>query len=131
MASPYAPPLESPTDPNAAIEVDEGRDEEQFDDDGGYVTDSASLGSTSLSSSIRAHIYEGDLRYHSFHDGMYAFPNDETEQNRDDMKHAMTMILCGDRLHFSPIGENPQNIIDLGIQPRRRTMTQAACLHFY
>jgi hypothetical protein len=26
----------------------------------------------------------------------------------------MTLLLCGDRLHFAPIGNNPQNITDLG-----------------
>lgn len=30
------------------------------------------------------------------------------------MKHAMTQMLCNGLLHFAPIGDNPQNIIDLG-----------------
>lgn len=30
------------------------------------------------------------------------------------MKHAMVVNLCGGRLHFAPIGENPQNILDMG-----------------
>jgi hypothetical protein len=30
------------------------------------------------------------------------------------MKHAMIVNLCGGKLHFAPIGEHPQNIIDLG-----------------
>jgi hypothetical protein len=106
---------ESPTDQlasNNPIEADEAG---QLDDeDAGYTSDSASTGSTSITSSIRGHTFEDGIRYHKFHDGQYAFPNDETEQNRDDMKHAMTLLLCGDRLHFAPIGNNPQNIIDLG-----------------
>lgn len=42
------------------------------------------------------------------------FPNDEQEQDREDMKHAMTVAVCGDKLHFAPIGENPSRILDLG-----------------
>jgi hypothetical protein len=30
------------------------------------------------------------------------------------MKHAMIVNLCGGKLHFAPIGDDPQNIIDLG-----------------
>jgi len=125
MPSPKAesPKAESPTSsPNGAaitpvqapshpIEADEADLDE---DDGGYTTDQLSSSSTSLASSIRAHTFEDGIRYHKFHDGKYAFPNDENEQNRDDMKHAMTLLLCADRLHFAPIGEHPQNIIDLG-----------------
>lgn len=102
---------EPPADPNSPIEAEEtgGPD----DDDEAYGSDTASTSSTSITSSIRAHTFEDGIRYHKFHDGKYAFPNDETEQNRDDMKHAMTLLLCGDRLHFAPIGDMPQNIIDL------------------
>jgi len=42
------------------------------------------------------------------------FPNDESEQAREDMKHAMILNLCGGKLHYAPIGENPQNILDVG-----------------
>jgi len=34
------------------------------------------------------------------------------EQNREDMKHAMTLMLCNGALHFAPIGENAQNIVE-------------------
>jgi hypothetical protein len=106
---------ESPTNPIASSNPIEADEADQLDDeDAGYNSDSVSTGSTSITSSIRAHTFEDGIRYHKFHDGKYAFPNDETEQNRDDMKHAMTLMLCGDRLHFAPIGNNPQSIIDLG-----------------
>lgn len=106
---------ENPTHPitsNTTIETEEAGAVEG--DEAGYFTDGLSTGSTSITSSIRAHTYEDGIRYHKFHDGKYAFPNDETEQNRDDLKHAMTLMLSGERLHFAPIDENPQNIIDLG-----------------
>jgi hypothetical protein len=106
---------ESPTNPipssNPIVADDAGAID---DEDAGYITDQASIGSTSITSSIRAHTFEDGIRYHKFHDGKYAFPNDDNEQNRDDMKHAMTLLLCDNKLHFAPIGNNPQNIIDLG-----------------
>jgi hypothetical protein len=59
----------------------------------------------SMTSSIRQHVYEGGLRYHAFRDGRYAFPNDEVEQNRDDMKHSMTLMLCRGRHFYAPVEE--------------------------
>jgi len=92
--------------------------EEDYDNDTdpGYGTDGSSSYTASITSSIKQHVYEGGLRYHAFRDGKYAFPNDEIEQNRDDMKHAMTLLLCDGRLHFAPIGANPLHIIDLGMK---------------
>src|SRR3569833_3920933 len=55
--------------------------------------DSMSKYPGSVSSSIRAHVNEDGLRYHKYRDGRYPFPNDETEQNRDDMKQAMLLSL--------------------------------------
>lgn len=36
------------------------------------------------------------------------------EQDREDMKHAMTVAVCGDKLHFCPLGEHPGRVLDLG-----------------
>jgi ubiquinone/menaquinone biosynthesis C-methylase UbiE len=36
------------------------------------------------------------------------------EQEREDMKHAMVRLLSGQKLHFAPLGDNPQNILDIG-----------------
>lgn len=83
-------------------------------EDNGYHTDTASTGDTSISSSIRDYAFENGRRYHKYREGYYVFPNDESEQEREDMKHAMVVNLCGGKLHFAPIGDNPQNIIDLG-----------------
>ncbi|TVY81481.1 Secondary metabolism regulator [Lachnellula suecica] len=95
------------TIPPRLLEADEG-----FDD--GYQTDNNSTRTTSLSSSVRDYAFENGRRYHKFREGIYAFPNDEGEQEREDMKHAMIVNLCGGKLHFAPIGDDPQNIIDLG-----------------
>jgi len=75
------------------------------------------LETASISSSVREHIYEGGMRYHAYHAGKYAFPNDEVEQVRDDMKHGMVMMLCNDRLFFAPVEEALERdgeVLDLG-----------------
>ncbi len=88
------------------IEADE-------ESDAGYETDTASAASTSLSSSVRDYAFENGRRYHKFREGAYHFPNDEPEQAREDMKHAMIVNVCNGRLHFAPIPESA-NILDAG-----------------
>jgi ubiquinone/menaquinone biosynthesis C-methylase UbiE len=34
-------------------------------------------------------------------------------QQREDMKHAMVKMLCG-QLHFAPIGDHPHEVLDIG-----------------
>jgi hypothetical protein len=63
--------------------------------DDGYQTDNINTATTSLSSSVRDCAFENGQRYHKFREGRYAFPNDEGEQQREDMKHAMIVNLCG------------------------------------
>jgi ribosomal protein L11 methylase PrmA len=73
-----------------------------------------SSASTSIGSSVRDYMFENGRRYHSFRAGAYNFPNDDVEQEREDMKHAMVRLLSGQKLHFAPLGNNPQNILDIG-----------------
>lgn len=102
--------------PAAALEA--GDDTDNLTDDG-YSSGDAGTTTTSLSSSIKAHVWENGRRYNKFREGQYALPNDEGEQNREDMKHAMTLMLCGGALHFADIGENPQNIVESVQNPTR------------
>jgi hypothetical protein len=105
------------TEANAAVQQAQDEIEIDFSDsatDPGYETDTLGSASSSLSSSVRNYMFENGRRYHKFREGAYNFPNDETEQDREDMKHAMVVNLCGGQLHFAPIGENPQNILDMG-----------------
>src|SRR4051794_36950937 len=83
------------------------------DEDAGYYTDTASSASTSLSSSVRDYAFENGRRYHKFREGAYNFPNDDSEQDREDMKHAMMVNLC-QTLHFAPLGPDTHNILDMG-----------------
>lgn len=82
--------------------------------DAGYESDSVTSASTSVGSSVRDYMYENGRRYHSFREGTYNFPNDDVEQEREDMKHAMVKLLCSQNLHFAPIGNHPQEILDIG-----------------
>lgn len=71
----------------------------------------------SLTDSIRQHIVDGGLRYHAYHAGQYAFPNDEAEQAREDMKHNLTVYLCDGEYFLAPIRdqlEKGAEILDLG-----------------
>ncbi|KAK4145571.1 S-adenosyl-L-methionine-dependent methyltransferase [Dichotomopilus funicola] len=71
----------------------------------------------SVTSSVRDHEFEGGMRYHAYHSGRYAFPNDETEQNRDDMKHTVMLMLCRGAYFYSPVREVLEKggeVLDLG-----------------
>lgn len=91
---------------------DEVHDEDEFALTDGYET--ASTGSTSVTSSVYAHTYENGRRYQHFKNGRYPIPNDDEELNREDMKHAMLMELCDGELFYAPIGDKVQNILDIG-----------------
>ena len=108
-----APSSSALPNPNEPIEVDPNLGAGSASDDG-YETDSANTrASTSLSSSVRDYSFENSRRYHKFKEGAYQFPNDEPEQEREDMKHAMILHLCRGRLHLAPL-QNPQAILDVG-----------------
>lgn len=71
----------------------------------------------SLTESIRQHIVDGGLRYHAYHAGKYCFPNDETEQYRDDLKHNLTVYLCDGEFFHAPIHrqlDDGAEVLDLG-----------------
>lgn len=71
----------------------------------------------SVTSSVREHVYEGGLRYHAYRAGRYPFPNDDVEQNRDDMKHAMTLMLCHGAYFYAPVEQvldDGAEVLDLG-----------------
>ncbi|GAB1319386.1 Helix-turn-helix, Psq [Madurella fahalii] len=111
------PPLE-----NEAIAVDypteliepgdEPPEEDEFLAAGWDAT--SSKASTSVTSSIYAHTYENGRRYHSYKYGRYPIPNDDLEQNREYMKHAMMLEMTDGKLYYAPIGDDPQKIIDIG-----------------
>ncbi|KAL1967102.1 hypothetical protein VTN77DRAFT_3626 [Rasamsonia byssochlamydoides] len=96
----------------AVLEVDE----EPFSNADSAFNDSIGSASyqTSISSSIINYKYENGRRYHAFREGAYTLPNDEEEQDRMDLGHHIYLLLLGGKLHLSPIGSNPQRVLDLG-----------------
>ncbi|KAM0322256.1 hypothetical protein ACHAQA_009544 [Verticillium albo-atrum] len=71
----------------------------------------------SLTDSARAHSYENGLRYHGYRPGIYAFPNDETEQERDQLAHRLSYEMCDDRHFLAPVEqclEKGAEVLDLG-----------------
>ncbi|OTA95201.1 hypothetical protein M434DRAFT_394094 [Hypoxylon sp. CO27-5] len=72
-----------------------------------------SADSISMSEDVRDYVFENSRRYHKYNEGRYHFPNDDAEQEREDMQHAMVVLLCNGKLHFAPL-ENPQSVLDIG-----------------
>ncbi|KAG6225110.1 hypothetical protein E4U26_003291 [Claviceps purpurea] len=66
------------------------------------------------SSTISARTYERGRPYMVVGDGRYPIPSDEVEQNREDMKHAMLMMVTENKPFLSPVGDHPQKILDIG-----------------
>lgn len=83
------------------------------DNDSAYAESAQSI-TTSLKSSITSYKYENGRRYHSFKDGSYYLPNDEDENDRLDLFHHCLTLRCEGKLHYAPIGDNPQRMLDLG-----------------
>jgi methylase of polypeptide subunit release factors len=57
---------------------------------------------------------ENGRTYHAYKRGRYLFPNDETEADRLDMVHEMTMEIMDQRLHFAPLEPSIQAALDVG-----------------
>ncbi|WYZ35863.1 hypothetical protein EsH8_X_000510 [Colletotrichum jinshuiense] len=100
--------VEADTDDGASSQAEDTWDE-------GFDGSSAGnrSASTSLSGSVRDYVFENTRRYHKYMEGRYLLPNDEPEQEREDMKHAMCVNVMDGKLHSAPI-ENPQKVIDIG-----------------
>ncbi|KAL2215199.1 S-adenosyl-L-methionine-dependent methyltransferase [Thermoascus aurantiacus ATCC 26904] len=79
----------------------------QVDDNASGDTDSA------YNESIGTAGYNG-RRYHAYHEGAYVLPNDDEEQDRMDLLNHIYRLLTGGDLFLSPIGPNPQRVLDLG-----------------
>ncbi|KAK0620169.1 S-adenosyl-L-methionine-dependent methyltransferase [Immersiella caudata] len=103
-------------EPNASLLPAEENEHEDDDDEflpAGWDA-ASSAASTSISPSIYQHAFENGRRYHAYKHGRYPIPNDDLEQSREDMKHAMLLEMLDGRLFLAPIGPNPHKIIDIG-----------------
>lgn len=77
-------------------------DEEPSSDDDDDAL-SEILSTISLSESITDYVYENGRRYHSYPHALYAFPNDEQEQDRLDLMHHLWNLALGGELFLAPI----------------------------
>lgn len=64
-------------------------------------------------------VYEYGRRYHANADGrgLYPLPNDESEQERDDMKHKLALWMMHEKLFYAPVEDRLTvggNVFDLG-----------------
>ncbi|KAI0549603.1 S-adenosyl-L-methionine-dependent methyltransferase [Xylaria curta] len=91
-----------------------GTDEEGEFVPSDYDDESMADSTSSVSSNIYQHCYQNGRRYHKFRHGRYPIPNDEHEQNREDMLHAMMLEATDGRRFFAPIVDHPLKILDLG-----------------
>lgn len=59
--------------------------------------------------------YENGRRYHAFREGEYHLPNDENEQDRLEMQHAIYRYALDDRLYLAPIPKGElHDVLDVG-----------------
>ncbi|EOD50623.1 putative methyltransferase domain-containing protein [Neofusicoccum parvum UCRNP2] len=81
----------------------------------GSVEDELSSFTASVTSSVTNYPMQHGRRYHAYKDGSYIMPNDEQEQDRLDMAHAMATKLIGDKLYLAPLPNNfSGKILDAG-----------------
>lgn len=76
--------------------------------------DSLTSTTTTMDESIKDFFFENGRRYHRFREGLYPFPNDGIEQEREELLHVLIKSLGEGKLHQAPIGSHPQSILDVG-----------------
>ncbi|KIW10107.1 hypothetical protein PV08_11067 [Exophiala spinifera] len=84
------------------------------DADSAYGGDELASYATSLSYSVTDYKYEHGRRYHSFREGIYNFPNDEEEQERQDIMHEVFLTAMGGHFYLAPLTEDLGRVLDIG-----------------
>lgn len=111
---PSSPHLSQSSAASVASDQEIEVDDTYEDGDSAYDSGSLQSDTTSLLSQITKYRYENNRRYHSYKDGEYWGPNDEQQNNQLDIAHHLFLMTLGDRLFLAPIGDNPQNVLDVG-----------------
>ncbi|KAK4494688.1 hypothetical protein PRZ48_014044 [Zasmidium cellare] len=81
--------------------------------DSAYTDDDYRSYATSLSSSVSDFKWVNGRRFHSYREGSYQFPNDEKEQDRLDLFHALFTECLHGKLFLAPV-QDPRRILDIG-----------------
>lgn len=88
--------------------------EDTSDSDSAIGLSYASTSHTSLASSVLDYKYENGRRYHAYRAGAYALPNDETEQDRLDLRHHIFRLTLDGQLFRAPLYSVPPRVLDIG-----------------
>lgn len=105
--------------PNAAAPLDASQtapvavDDAVSEVDEGYAHSLSGSDLTSIAFNIRKGVLENGRVYPNFGKNEFGLPMDEAELERNDIQHAKITRPLGS-LHLPPIGDEPQNILDLG-----------------
>ncbi|KAK1962343.1 methyltransferase domain-containing protein [Colletotrichum sublineola] len=85
------------------------------DDDGYSEADPSDYGSlASIRSSIMEYRRENGRTYHRLSEGKYAFPNDEREQDRLDLTHALWLATWDNNICNCPKIKGAKRVLDIG-----------------
>ncbi|EGE85185.2 UMTA, variant [Blastomyces dermatitidis ER-3] len=84
-----------------------------IDDSDSTYGDELSVYTASVTSSVTDYQKENGRRYHAYKEGRYMLPNDEQENERLDMHHALIRVTMKDKLFLAPIGDAPGRVIDI------------------
>lgn len=92
-------------------------DETILNDQDSIYTEDVESSTQSISSSILQYRLENGRTYHGYKDGKYNVPNDEQENERLDLQHALFLRTFDDNLGFAP-PNNPdakvKHVLDVG-----------------
>ncbi|KAK2674582.1 hypothetical protein RAB80_009566 [Fusarium oxysporum f. sp. vasinfectum] len=105
----------APLEPAGQLEADEGN---IADNDSALGENDTGSSTASIASSIYKYRIENGRSYHAYKDGIYVGPNDNSEQDRLDLQHALCLLTFDNQLFLAPIfreGEIPvRRILDIG-----------------
>ncbi|KAL0943293.1 methyltransferase domain-containing protein [Colletotrichum truncatum] len=96
----------------SSVELSVDSDNSDADSALGFDVDSASS-SASVASSIYKFVEEFGRTYHKYKEGKYLLPNDEQEQGRLDLQHAIALRILDGRLGLAPV-DKPHRVLDVG-----------------
>ena len=83
-------------------------------DDEAYAESTTTSYVASIASEISRGVLENERIYPNYGNHNYGMPVDEAEMDRMDLQHRKYELLLNDRHFLAPIGDSPQNILDLG-----------------
>jgi SAM-dependent methyltransferase len=115
MSSPKSPPRpRTPEHDDLAIGSEDGPIEQVSHYFSPMHRSTGVIDTESLKSSIREYKWIHGRRFHAYGDGTYWGANDDRQQEAEDLIHELFRIVLGGKLYQSPIGENVQNVLDVG-----------------